>query len=228
MRRVVLGGPELDGFTTDEPAASVRLLLPPPGSDTIVMPQWTGNQFELPTGERAPIRTFTPLFDGDRRLMLDVVLHEHGAASDWVRSVDPGDEIAVSGFGRGYRIDSSAESYLVAGDETAIPAITQVLAAIPETTSVDVFVEIVEGSDQPQLPDHQRATVHWQERPPELAPGDTLVTGILALDRTRDAMWVAGEAAAMQRIRTHAFDVLGMSRSAATIRGYWKHGRSAT
>ena len=50
-------------------------------------------------------------------------------------------------------------------------------------------------------------------------------------DRLTDvppAVWVAGEAAAVQKIRKHLFDQRGMSRSDATVRGYWKHGRSAT
>ena len=62
MLRVVLAGDELEGFAIPSPASSVRLLLPPPGADTIVMPTWSGNQFELPDGSRAPIRTFTPRY----------------------------------------------------------------------------------------------------------------------------------------------------------------------
>ena len=39
-------------------------------------------------------------------------------------------------------------------------------------------------------------------------------------------IWVAGEAAAVQRIRKQLFDDRGMSRDRTTIRGYWKHGRA--
>jgi len=46
--------------------------------------------------------------------------------------------------------------------------------------------------------------------------------------RDRPVVWVAGEAASVQRIRKHLFDQRGMTRSAATVRGYWKQGRSAT
>jgi NADPH-dependent ferric siderophore reductase len=38
-------------------------------------------------------------------------------------------------------------------------------------------------------------------------------------------VWVAGEAAAMQRIRRHLFEDRGLSRAQASVRGYWKHGR---
>ena len=38
---------------------------------------------------------------------------------------------------------------------------------------------------------------------------------------------MAGEAAAVQRIRHHLFDERGLSRSHAVVRGYWKHGRGS-
>jgi len=37
---------------------------------------------------------------------------------------------------------------------------------------------------------------------------------------------VAGEAAAVQRIRRHLFTERGVTRSHAAVRGYWKHGRT--
>jgi NADPH-dependent ferric siderophore reductase len=230
MRRVVVGGPELDGLRIDEPAASVRLLLPPPGEAAIVMPVWTGNQFELPTGERAPIRTFTPShLDPDRlELTLDVVVHEGGAASGWVRDAAVGAEVAVSGPGRGYDIDEGASAYLLAGDETAVPAISQLLEAMPATMPVQVHVEVADPAGRLDLPAHPGATVTWHELPAGAEPGDALLAAVEAMDTVPDAVWVAGEAAAVQRIRRHLFDVRGLTRSAATVRGYWKKGRSAT
>jgi NADPH-dependent ferric siderophore reductase len=230
MRRVVLAGPELEGFAIDAPGSSVRLLLPPRGADTIVMPRWTGNQFELPNGERAPIRTFTPRRYDDEHLQLtiDVVLHQRGAASDWVRGAKPGDEVAISGPGRGYVFDATAANYLLAGDETAIPAISQLLEALPHDTSVEVHIEIAHAAAQLELPEHPHTMLTWHELEPGRVPGDALVAAVESMRRPADAMWVAGEAASMQRIRTHLFETLGLPRSAATVRGYWKHGRAAT
>ena len=39
---------------------------------------------------------------------------------------------------------------------------------------------------------------------------------------------MAGEAAAVQRIRRHLFEDRGLTRAQATVRGYWKRGRAAT
>lgn len=229
MRRVTLAGSELEGFEITEPAASVRLLLPAePGH--LVMPEWTGNQFELPDGQRAPIRTFTPRHFGteELELTLDIVMHDGGVASDWVASVQPGDEVAVSGPGRGYSVDTEARAILLAGDETAIPAISQLLEVLPAEMEVGVHVELADPAGRLDLPTHPASDVTWHDRPADASPGDALASAIEAMDEVPDVVWVAGEAAAMQRIRKHLFDVRGMSRKTVTARGYWKQGRSAT
>ncbi len=229
MRRFVLGGPELAGFAIDEPAASVRLLLP--GADgTLEMPRWTGNQFELADGSRAPIRTFTPRsFDADTLdLAIDIVVHDHGAASDWAGAASIGDEVAISGPGRGYAIDAEASAYLLAGDETAIPAISQLLEELPSSMPVRVILEIVDPSARLDLPAGEATEIAWHELPAGAEPGTAMIDAITALDELPPAVWVAGEAAAIQRIRKHLFDERGLPRSAATVRGYWKQGRSAT
>jgi NADPH-dependent ferric siderophore reductase len=230
MLRVVLGGDELDGFKIESPASSVRLLLPPPGEDEIVMPTWTGNQFELPDGDRAPIRTFTPRsFDADRsELTIDIVLHEHGAATDWVRNASVGDVVAISGPGRSEDLDPDARSFLLAGDESAIPAIGQLLESIEHDRSITVHVEVSAPDARIELPAHPNATVTWHDARPEASPGDAMVEAVIAVDELPDAVWLAGEAAAVQRLRKHLFDERGRERSSVTARGYWKQGRSAT
>ena len=179
---------------------------------------------------RAPIRTFTPLsFDPDTfNLAIEIVRHGSGAASDWAESASVGDEVAISGPGRGYELDTKAAGYLLAGDETALPAISQLLEALPAAMPVRVIIEIVDGSARLDLPAHERADVSWHRLPEGAERGAAMVDAIVSLDSVPPAVWVAGEAAAIQKIRTHLFDERGLARSAATVRGYWKHGRSAT
>lgn len=229
MRRIVLGGPDLAGFAIDEPAASVRLLLPR-ADGTLELPRWTGNQFELADGARAPIRTFTPRsFDGGAlELTIDIVVHDHGAASDWAGDAAVGDRVAVAGPGRGYDIDTTATGYLLAGDETAIPAIGQLLERMPPAMPVEVIIEIVGPSARLDLPPHDHARVSWLELPDDAQPGTAMLDAITARDELPPAVWVAGEAAAIQKIRRHLFDERSLPRSTASVRGYWKQGRSAT
>jgi NADPH-dependent ferric siderophore reductase len=230
MLRIVVGGDELAGFAIEAPASSVRLLLPPGDQRQIVMPTWSGNQFDLPDGSRAPIRTFTPRdFNADRReLTLDIVLHEHGAATEWASAAHVGDEVAISGPGRSEPLQADAQSHLLAGDESALPAIGQLLEAIPRGQTIDVHVEITVADARIALPEHPNATVTWHEVADAAAPGDATVAAVTSVDDLPDAIWVAGEAAAVQRLRKYLFDERGLDRSSVTARGYWKQGRSAS
>ncbi len=228
MVRVTLAGPELEGFTTDLPAASVRLLLPTPGAE-LVLPRWNGNEFLLPDGRRPIIRTFTPWRFGPEalELLLGIVVHGHGVASDWAEAAEAGAAAAVSGPGRGYTIDAEAPAFVVAGDETAIPAMTQLLEALPPDKPVQVCIEVADPAARLPLPDHPAARVDWLDLPEGAPPGEALVAAVRALDIAPDArVWVAGEAAAVQRIRRHLFDERGIPRPQTSVRGYWKHGRS--
>jgi NADPH-dependent ferric siderophore reductase len=226
---VVLGGPELDDFSLREPAASVRVLLPSfPGAD-LAVPMWMGNEFLLPNGERPVIRTLTPRrFDATGgELEVQVVVHDGGAASQWAAAVAPGDAAAMSGPGRGYRIDGDAAGLLLVGDETAIPAIAQLLEWMPSALAVEVHIEVAERDAQLALPVNAETAVSWHVREAGAAPGDALVGAVASSTIGEEwRIWAAGEAAAMYRIRHHLFDDRRVPRAHATVRGYWKHGRA--
>jgi NADPH-dependent ferric siderophore reductase len=229
MVGVTFAGPDLEGLTVEHPAASVRLLLPSPGAQQLVIPSWNGNEFLLPDGQRPTIRTFTPrrVDPGALELDLEVVIHGDGVASEWAGSAEPSDPAAISGPGRGYAIDRDAPAFLLAGDETAIPAISQLLEALPAETPVQVHIEVAHPDGRLALPDHRRATVEWCDSPSGAAPGDAVLATVRGADLAPGTrVWVAGEAAAVQRIRRHLFEDRGLPRAQVSVRGYWKHGRS--
>lgn len=229
LMRVVLSGDALEGLTVDEPAASVRLLIPATDTGELAIPEWSGNEFLLPDGERPVIRTFTPRrFDPDvPELELWIVVHGDGAASQWAAAAEPGAPAAISGTGRGYTIDGAAPAFLLGGDETAIAAISQLLEEIPDETPVQVHVEIAHPDARLPLPEHARADVDWHELPSGGDPGDALIAAVESAELDPGAqVWAAGEAAAVQRIRKHLRDERDFPRSQATVRGYWKHGRA--
>lgn len=225
MARVGLAGPELVGFPVPLPAASVRLLLPARPGSALVVPTWNGNEFLLADGRRPVIRTFTPLhIDPEAGEMdLDVVLHDGGAASAWVRSAETGDAAAVSGPGRGYAIDPEASSFLLVGDETAIPAIGQLLESTPADVPVRVIIEITNSDARLPLPAREGTTVQWCERSHSGPPGEALLSALRLVSLVDGAaVWAAGEAAAMHAIRRHLFEERAMPRDRAAVRGYWK------
>ena len=201
-------------------AASVRLLL---SAET---PTWNGNEFLLASGARPVIRTLTPLrfaASGDS-LDVEIVLHGGGALSDWVTSASVGDQVALSGPGRGYEIAPSAALYVLAGDETAVPAMGQLAdelqrLAVPFTA----HVELSPGSGGALGPVGAQSHSRSDDEP----PGEALVRAVVGAEIPDGArVWAAGEAAAVQRIRRHLFEERGLTRSQATVRGYWKHGRA--
>jgi NADPH-dependent ferric siderophore reductase len=231
LMRVTLAG-ELDGFAIEQPAASVRLLLPSPGAADLVVPTWAGNEFLLPDRSRPAIRTVTPrrvTADGAGAPTLDIelVVHGSGLASRWATAAEPGAPAAISGPGRGYPIDVDAPAFLLAGDETAIPAIAQLLEALPPAVAVAVHVEVAAEDARLDLPAHPHASVTWHDLAAGAPPGDALVEAVRAADIVPGArIWVAGEAAAVQRVRRHLFDERGIPRAQTVVRGYWKHGRA--
>ncbi|MDQ3979475.1 MAG: siderophore-interacting protein [Actinomycetota bacterium] len=228
---MTFGGPELEGLTVEEPAASVRLLLPSPGEADLVIPTWSGNEFLLPDGRRPAIRTFTPLrVDPDvLELDVEVVIHGGGVASEWAEAAEAGQPAAMSGPARGYVIDRDAPAFMLAGDETAIPAMGQLLEVLPSERPVEVHVEVADAAARLPLPRHPGATVEWHEAGSDAAPGDALLAAVRQAELAPGArIWVAGEAAGVQRIRRYLFEERGLSRSEATVRGYWKHGRAAS
>jgi NADPH-dependent ferric siderophore reductase len=135
--------------------------------------------------------------------------------------------VAVSGTGRGYAFDPDTTAFVLAGDESAVPAIGTLLAALPAGSTAAVLVEVAEPEGRVTLTERDGVEVAWHDLPPGSPPGDALVAAITDTRIDDGAVvWAAGEAAAVQRIRRHLFDERGIHRSRVTVRGYWKHGRA--
>jgi NADPH-dependent ferric siderophore reductase len=128
--------------------------------------------------------------------------------------VGPGAPAALAGVGQGYELDADATHLVLAGDESALPAIEQLLGVIPHHVAVQVVVELAAPDGRLDLPHHPGATVTWC---------DDLVQGVRDLDLPDDArVWAGGNAAEVQRIRKYLFDERGLPRQRCVIRGYWK------
>jgi NADPH-dependent ferric siderophore reductase len=216
------------GLDPPQPAASVRLLVP--GRGELVLPEWNGNEYLHADGSRPPLRTLTPLridpVAGE--VDVEVVLHGDGPLARWATGARPGDEVAISGTGRGYEIDAEASRFVLIGDESAVPAITTILGALPHHAEARVLVEAADPTAELPLGGPRTTHVTWHLAPRHDPPGEALVAAVVATPLSADdRVWAAGEAAAVQRIRRHLFEELGLPRTRAVVRGYWKHGRAA-
>ncbi len=265
MTRVTLGGEPLAGLRVDAPAASVRLLLPAEGAERVPELTWNGNEFLCDDGSRPTIRTFTPRRMDVEALELElwVVDHGAGAASAWAAGASVGDRAAVAGTGRGYVVDETAERLVLVGDETAIPAMSQLVEWMPAGIMAEVHVEVADASARHDLTAGAETAggaetaagagaeagaeagagaetaggaetaagagvrFSWHVLDDAAAPGAAMLAAVRAVEiDAATRWWVAGEAAAVQRIRGHLFDERGVLRSHATVRGYWKRGRA--
>ena len=104
-------------------------------------------------------------------LDVEVVRHGQGPLSEWAETAKIGDRAAVSGTGRGYEVDADVRDFLLAGDESALPAIGVLLAALPQRAHVQVIVELRDPSGRVGLAEHPGAvpilsSYHWGWRQP--------------------------------------------------------------
>ncbi|MGI9584018.1 MAG: siderophore-interacting protein [Acidimicrobiia bacterium] len=222
MTRVVVSGKQLEGFSIESPASSVRLLLPT--ETDLEIPTWAGNEFLLADGSRPTIRTLTPRrFDSDRlELALDIVHHNGGVLTPWAQAARAGKapDVAISGPGRGQTIDADASGFVLIGDETAIPAICQLLESLPRVP-IQTFVAIRHEDGRVDL--HRSADERWPVVESSRDLGDIAVRHLASTNLTEGThIWAAGEAASMQKIRKHLFTDREFPRNHTTIRGYWK------
>ncbi len=91
------------------------------------------------------------------------MLHDgHGPAADWARDARPGCWVGVSEPGGRYQPDPGADFHVVIGDESALPAVATVLAALPAGVPATAFLEVADAAEEQPLPG--AATVHWVHR----------------------------------------------------------------
>ncbi len=226
MLRLSFEGDVIGDLVVPDPAASVRLLVPMPGTTELVIPTWNGNEFLLPDGSRPALRTLTPLHIDGRHMELEIVRHPGGAVSSWAETAAPGTEAALSGPGSGYEIDRQATRFVLLGDETAIPAIRGMLERLPEQAEVEVHIEAVSTEAELELPSHPQSTITWHVRASEAGDSPLVVlVGEWSDVSASTRVWAGGEASTMHAIRKHLHQTIGVPREQTSIRGYWKPPR---
>lgn len=219
--RVVLGG---DGFDTFEPSAE---------TDSYV-------KIELPAGDETVIRTYTvrrvdPIA---REIWIDFVVHgDEGIAGPWARTVQPGTDVTVRGPGSGYRPDHAADFHLLAGDETAVPAIAAALESLPADAVGAVFVEVAGSSDELPLTAPAGVAVTWLHRGVAAGEaGDELIEANAPLvAAVKNLPWPSGDVqvfvhgeaeTVMKHLRPYLRKERGVAAARASISGYWRRGRT--
>ncbi|MFI7022165.1 siderophore-interacting protein [Micromonospora sp. NPDC049900] len=176
--RVTFTGPDLDRFADNGYDQRIKLALPLPGqrgADLPHGPDWYAQWRALPEHLRNPIRTYTAraVRPHLNEVDVDLVLHgDSGPATRWARRVRPGDEIAIAGPDAGYDGDHGGREFrppstgrlLLAGDETAVPAIGGICERLPSDARGRVLLEVPSAADALPLVVPPGVEVTWLSR----------------------------------------------------------------
>ncbi|MEV6669758.1 siderophore-interacting protein [Streptomyces sp. NPDC051162] len=231
MVRVVLGGEGLADFGAGEHTDHyVKLLFPVPGVTYPEPFDMEAVRRDLPREEWPSTRTYTVrAFDRERReLVIDFVVHgDEGLAGPWAASVQPGAEIHFQGPGGAYSPDPAADWHLLAGDESALPAIAASLERVPAGVPVHAFVEVADASEEQRLDLPEGVEVTWLHR--DGAPvGEALVKAVCSLDFPPGDVhaFVHGEAGFVKELRRFLRVEREVPRERLSISGYWRRGHN--
>jgi len=244
MVRVVLGSNEFGSFVphrfTD---AYVKLVFVADDVDVAGLPRpLTLDSFaDLPPPKRPPVRTLTVrrVDATARQIAVDVCVHgEHGVAGPWAVAAQPGQPVYLMGPGGAYTPDPSADWHLLAGDESALPAIATALEALPADAVGKAFIEVANPEDEIPLTAPDSVEVHWVYRGgrADLVPEDRAGDHAPLIEAVTNTPWLPGQAhvfihgeaqAVMHNLRPYIRKERGLdARWAASISGYWRRGRT--
>lgn len=179
LRRITFTGPDLDLFADNGLDQRIKFFLPLPGVpyDELLTigdrEDWWEAHRALPEERRHPMRTYTArgVRPWLRELDVDVVLHGHiGPATRWASQASIGDEIVVYGpnalvpaphGGVDFVPPAHLDRLLLAGDETALPAITGILEHLPSDARGEVLLEVPLSVDERRLDAPAGMSIRW-------------------------------------------------------------------
>ncbi|VVE36004.1 FAD-binding protein [Pandoraea morbifera] len=234
MRRVTLGGDDLEGFDSPGFDDHVKLFFPDPQTGELTLPRVGPEGVAKPAPGDAPrlMRDYTPRrFDAaTRTLVIDFALHDSGPATEWARSATPGDRIGVGGPRGSFIIPMNFDGYLLIGDDTALPAISRRLAELPAGALVFVFVEVDNPADRLRFASDADVVVEWIFREGIPAGQSTALLDALQVATLPDGdlhAWVAAEAGVAKTIRRYLVDERGLNPKWVKAAAYWRRGDAA-
>lgn len=219
--RIRLEGADLRGFESLGCDDHIRVFFPdtPPSSEQ-----------EL---RAAPSRDYTPLeWDGDAGwLDLEFAVHgDEGIAAPWAATADLGASAGVGGPRGSLALTGRPDSWFLAGDETAVPAMRRYAQLMDAAASGRILVEVTDAEHELPIDAPAGVAVEQVHRG-SAAAGSVLAARLEALaSGSRPAGEVFGFVAAEQFIvkpgRALLLDRWGLRSDGVIVKGYWKRGES--
>lgn len=175
------------------------------------------------------MRTYTVRqFDSKRQEVdVDFALHESpGPATRWALAAKPGDKVGFKGPGAPKPLNLLADWVLLAGDMSALPAISALLESSPGDTRGHVFIEVQSEEDKQTLLCPDNIELHWLINSRPTVPNSLLSDAVKALpwSEGRVAVWIAGESSMVRELRKYCRDERGVGKDFMYAAGYWQIG----
>lgn len=169
--------------------------------------------------------------DGDiHRLEMNFAIHGDGLAMEWSQEAAPGSLLLMDMGDRVLDIDTFPQrgTYLLMGDDSALPSIASQLERLPSTAKVFVCLEVGDADDEWTLPPHPNATVQWLHRGDEEPGGSSFMIDCcknFAWPADNDFhIWAAAEGGQIYKLRKYLRGEVGLQRGQYELMGYWRRG----
>ena len=222
MRRITVGGPELAGFISLGSDDHVKLFFAQTAEEQAAL-----ENLELSAGLKHKImpamRDYTPRRYDLNTLELDIdfVLHGDGPAATWAAQAKPGQHLHIGGPRGSMVVPDIFDSYLLIGDETALPAIARRLEELPANRRALVVVEVQNASEEQALSSAASIDVIWVHRD---APEHDLLSTLEGLSMPAGELyaWVATESALSRKVRKVLLNTHGLNEEFVKAVGYWR------
>ncbi|QPK80036.1 siderophore-interacting protein [Corynebacterium lizhenjunii] len=226
MVRLRALAPELIGREFDYTDHYIKILFVPDGAPY----SWPFDLAEIkrsqPKHLRPVTRTYTlrSVDSATGEIEIDFVLHgDSGLAGPWARDVEVGQTFAFLGPGGGWAPTAKYDHFVLAGDESAAPAIAAALERIPAGSSAVAFIEVEAAGHEIPLPTGEDIEVRFVYREGAM-PGSVLSDAVRSYTPPPGHVgwFVHGVAEMIKALRRHLFVAKGVSKRDASISGYWR------
>ena len=233
MRRFTFSGDAVGAYIATGQFPNIKIFLPHPDG-TYDVPELddptSGTETVLRSRPElhARVRTYTVRrYDREKNtLSIDFVLHgDEGIASAWAMRARPGTTLGIAGGGG--RHIGQGDHYLIAGDETGLPGIGDILDNLPADATGTAYIEVAGDSGRIDLTKPEGIEVVWLSR--DGAPGGTttlLVDSVRSHElKPNTFAWPSAESAQVIAIRKN-LRARGVDRKSMLVIGYWRRGLS--
>ena len=219
MRRITLQGPQLEGFISLGTDDHVKLFFASTPEEQLALENWV--PMSESDGPRPAMRDYTPRRYDARtgELDIDFVLHGEGPATTWAAQAEPGQFLHIAGPRGSMVVPDMFDSYLLIGDETALPAIARRLESLPANRSALVVVEVANPGEQQVLESAAQVDVIWVVRGEQDLQS---VVRRLEMPEGKLYAWIATESGLSRKLRRVLLDEFGLDEEFVKAAGYWK------